>query len=761
VKSNIKKITNWLKQYRYVTRWVKQYRSQLLKLDKTKKTVILVTHQISRTGAPILVLNLAEKLKKYYTVIVLSVGGGELLEEFTNGCDLFIGPFTGKYSRQDFLCAFLKRVKKLHPINCAVVNSIVSTPILKTLWANDIPSLHLIHEFSSYTPPEMSFTESARFSSTQIFSSKLILDNALEHYPNLADKKPLIIPQGRCLPPIRKENNNEIYKEKLRISNILRPPGSRDNLFVVIGLGTVEMRKGVDLFIQCAHKVSKIQSKSPIRFVWLGDLKHDIGYSQYLPDQIKRLGIEHICEIAHQTNQINHVYEKSDLLFLSSRLDPLPLVSQDMMACAKPVICFDKATGLAEFLKHNPTVDQYVVDYMEVEAAASMIVKLANDQNEYQRVGKAFQCILDEKFNLDSYVKEIYKNCERIIALNESYNQDCQIIKESGMIDGGFFKCNSSEKKDIVKHYLLQFRSGILTNKPFPGFHPGIYAERNKILDRDPLADYIIKGKPSGPWMQEIITPGKLANKDLSSSISVPTALHLHLYYADMAGKILYRISQCKSRPDLFISVENHEGMNKIQEKLLNYGLEAKRFAIVPNRGRDIGPLLTEFGRELLDNYEIIGHIHSKKSEALQMPYYIEKWANFLYDNLLGASFPMMDIILKKMTQNANIGIVYPEDPHIVNWGGNKIIAQELLREMGISDPELFDNINFPIGTMFWARSAALEPLFSLGLKWQDYPCEPITIDGTLLHAIERLLPLIVNKSGYSTAVTHTRGICR
>ena len=51
--------------------------------------------------------------------------------------------------------------------------------------------------------------------------------------------------------------------------------------------------------------------------------------------------------------------------------------------------------------------------------------------------------------------------------------------------------------------------------------------------------------------------------------------------------------------------------------------------------------------------------------------------------------------------------------------------------------------IDFPVGTMFWARPEALAPLLRLGLNLDDYPDEPLPVDGTILHALERLLPLV------------------
>ena len=738
-----------------ITAWVNHYRPQLVHLDKSKKTVLLVTHEISRTGAPILVLNLAEKLRKYYTVIVLSLGGGTLFEEFTNACDLVIGPLMGEQGRHDFLSGFFRGLQEIHPIDCAVVNSIVSTPILKPLWENDIPVSHLVHEFSSYTRPETTFNESAFFSAKQIFSSNLLLENAVSDYPNLASKSPMVLPQGRCLPPINEQQSDEGGEERQRIDSILRPPGSPDNLFVVIGLGTVQLRKGVDLFLECAHKVSKLKSKVPIRFVWFGhgyNVKLDGDYSVYLHDQMKRSGIEQMCAITHETDQLDHVYETADLLFLSSRLDPLPLVSQDMMAHGKPVLCFEKATGLAEFLKDEPTVGSCVLDYMDVEGAASRIVGLANDHAEFQRVGKACEAVLGKTFNLDRYAEKIHEHCEELMTQEESAKEDRDTIQESGLFDEKFFRHHAAIDQLGIKAYMSLWASGLNHRKPIPGFHPGIYAERNQISKRDPFAEYIRQGKPAGPWVQEVITPVEVTDEDLKKA-QVPTALHLHLYYIEMADSILARIARCKSRPDLLISVSDQGAKDEVGKILSKYGLRAKRIAIVPNRGRDIGPLLTEFGREITDHYEIIGHLHSKKTVTIEDQGLVRTWADFLYGNLLGNEELMMDTILKSMGEDPTIGLVYPDDPYVVGWGDNKIITEKFLGKMKMLGVELFENINFPVGTMFWGRTKALKPLFDLKLEWSDYPEEPLPYDGSMLHAIERVLPIIIGGNCYKASL--------
>jgi lipopolysaccharide biosynthesis protein len=120
----------------------------------------------------------------------------------------------------------------------------------------------------------------------------------------------------------------------------------------------------------------------------------------------------------------------------------------------------------------------------------------------------------------------------------------------------------------------------------------------------------------------------------------------------------------------------------------------------------------------------------------------------------------MVDAILDGFASDGTLGLVFPEDPHLSDWNENRPIAEDLARRIGITGalPTHFD---FPNGTMFWARPAALQPLFSLGLKWEDYPPEPLPYDGTILHALERLLPFAAAKAGFRYATTFVPGSTR
>jgi lipopolysaccharide biosynthesis protein len=300
---------------------------------------------------------------------------------------------------------------------------------------------------------------------------------------------------------------------------------------------------------------------------------------------------------------------------------------------------------------------------------------------------------------------------------------------------------------------------GIGRKKPFPGFHPGIYLEQNNLdhLEIDPYSHFLQAGEPRGSWLRPVLTPKTIVAEVLDDT---KIALHIHVYYPDLLPEILQRLKANKVRPDLFISAPSLEAKLEILALLKAGNVEAVCVEVVPNRGRDIGPLLTAFGSELVKNYQIVGHIHTKKTVDVKDLEVGRKWFNFLLDNLLGgAAGNMADVIVGQMCLNPKFGLIFPDDSNVVGWDANEKPAQELALRLSLD--KLPKNINFPVGTMFWARSEVLAPLVNLCLKWEDYPAEPLPYDGSLLHALERIIPLVCENEGFEYAVTNVRGSTR
>lgn len=309
-----------------------------------------------------------------------------------------------------------------------------------------------------------------------------------------------------------------------------------------------------------------------------------------------------------------------------------------------------------------------------------------------------------------------------------------------------------------IRTYLRSWSAGINRRKLFPGFHPGIFQEESAQYSsgQDPLACYLRAGQPDGPWNYEVITSGEHA---AVTQPGLRVALHIHAYYPDLLSEILNQLNGNLTRPDLLISIPNEIALQEITKITSGYTGVIRAIRQVPNRGRDIGPFLQAFRDEILHDYEIVGHLHTKKTAWIKSERWSTAWRQLLLTNLLGGENKMADTILAKMASDGKIGIVFPDDPNLVDWGQNFPFALIIADKLGIQ--HLPTNINFPAGTMFWARVEAISPLLNLNLALEDLPAEPLAMDGSSLHAIERLLPLVVIHNGFKMAVTNVKGVSR
>jgi SAM-dependent methyltransferase/FMN phosphatase YigB (HAD superfamily) len=218
-------------------------------------------------------------------------------------------------------------------------------------------------------------------------------------------------------------------------------------------------------------------------------------------------------------------------------------------------------------------------------------------------------------------------------------------------------------------------------------------------------------------------------------------AVHLHLYYIDMADELLSHIAKMPFAFDLFITVVNREQAPFVEQKarqLCGSHLANLHVIIVPNRGRDIAAFFVALGSSY-QQYDYLCHVHSKKSLFTGT---VQKgWCDHLFESLFKDEDHLRRIF-GLFAANPKIGLVYPTTAKDIpywghSWLSNNRSAHELFSRLKV-EVDLSSYIDFPAGSMLWARSKALQPLFGLKLTFEDFPSEPIPNDGTLCHAIER-----------------------
>jgi hypothetical protein len=463
--------------------------------------------------------------------------------------------------------------------------------------------------------------------------------------------------------------------------------------------------------------------------------------------------------LAPAVSQPQLVYAQADLLLLSSRLDPFPLVAQEAMAAGLPVVCVEGATGTGEILQEDPVVRECVAPYLDVEAAAGIVQRMLDDPAWRADVGERNRGLVDRFFDIQEYGDAIEQVASEACAAKRQEVADREVIERSGVLEPAFLGCPLRPvlPEDLARWYVRLWASRAGPRKPFPGFHPGVYEELTGTLGRDPLAHYVLADQPAGPWRLRVIGPEEAGRAPIKRGRA---ALHIHVFYDEAVADLCERLNTNNAPVDLFITVPEETDLDDARRHWTAYRRGRVEFTVVPNRGRDIGALLTGLAHSPIWEYEFIGHLHTKRSTWLNNTKLVDYWRIFLLENTLGSEHPMMDTSLNALDSSPELGLIFPDDPYVLGWEESLPFAVRLAGQMGFqkSLPRAF---NFPVGTFFWARTAALRKLRELSLQWEDYPAEPLPSDGTILHALERLFPLVAAEAGYETAVSYVPGMTR
>lgn len=221
----------------------------------------------------------------------------------------------------------------------------------------------------------------------------------------------------------------------------------------------------------------------------------------------------------------------------------------------------------------------------------------------------------------------------------------------------------------------------------------------------------------------------------------------MHLFYEDLAVEIRSYLDNIPFGIDIYVSTTDDFKASVIRKSFAGWTRGAVHVRIAPNRGRDIASKLVCFA-DVYARYEYLLFVHGKKSHHASA---LGPWRHFLLESLTGSPAVVASIFQAFATQS-DLGIVAAQhfEPmrHWVNWGGNSQSASGLAARMGFK-LNLEAPLDFPSGSMFWARSAALRPLLDLNLRESDFQEEGGQTDETLAHAIERLFFYVAEHAGY------------
>lgn len=730
------------------------------KYNSAMKTVMIVCHEASRTGAPILGLRIAESLSSKFNVLVWLGKPGPLKEEFRKHVFLLIENDPG-YT--DIVWG-TREIRKKYKLSCGILNSVATSRFSSALFELKVPSVALIHEYADYMGAEvmqvLATANRVIFPATGVKQSA---DDLLLSSCNSLPRETAIRNQGMCILPAD-EKGESFSKESILMRLGIREGENKP--LVVMGCGWVQIRKGVEYFIHAAQ-LCKQMTQGPMRFIWIGggfNPSGDLHYSAWLQSQVKHSGLGEDVFFFEETKDLSPFFELADVFFLSSRLDPFPNVAIDAVKANVPIVAFERATGFTDFIKSHPTVG-VAVPYLDTHAAAKSIIYLASKGRASQTEHE--QTLIDDALSFDGYIDFLLKQCSIAIIKQGEIEAEATLLERFKLMTPGFhasgipnyvnYKTWHSEHTTLPGLsdeyvYAARWARGFRYAKSRVGFNDAIAEKQldcESVADSriTPLARWIETGKPLNTHR----THELILNKKLRSfKTCLKVAVHIHAYYVDGLSLLLSRMSAILPHVDIFITTTSKEKLSNVLDVCRKISdLHDMSFTpsclVTPNVGRDVGPFIMTL-KESMKSYDVVGHFHIKGTKQLKESI-VQQWQSFLFDTLLGQNGEAALEIFEQFDKSPDLGLVFQEDPCLPSWGGNYEYALGLATELGFAG-KLPDIPEYPTGNMFWARSVALKPLLKKDWQWADFPGEPIPYDGTLLHAIERITPVMCECAG-------------
>lgn len=376
---------------------------------KTRKNILFVCHESSRTGAPISLLTfikwIGEHTGQPFSIVIEK--GGDLDKAFSAlGPTRVIRPYRMNliqkvWSKVHYPSYVSFRLKSFleEPVGLVYHNTVSKGFFLYMLKRKiGCPVITHIHELEGV------------IQSTGISNVRWI-KRATDHYlaASRAVKENLIrnhhIPSSditvhyECVRPI---------PEHVETTRVLVPLKINESDFVVGGAGFVDQRKGFDIFLETARSLIREYHFSQFKFIWVGAFgrKKQKFVEKFIHEN--ELG-DFVCFLGEKKDPYS-IFRMFDLFFLTSREDPYPLVMLENAYLGIPVTGFRGSGGIDEFLEKNP---ELLIDMLTVRHASEKLIQFEKDRKMLKKYGGLLKKKVMENHLMERCGEKFYDNIKR------------------------------------------------------------------------------------------------------------------------------------------------------------------------------------------------------------------------------------------------------------------------------------------------------------------------------------------------------------
>jgi glycosyltransferase involved in cell wall biosynthesis len=355
------------------------------------KRVLVVTHDLSLSGAPIVLLELACYLKREgYFLVVASALDGALRESFEEaGIPIIVEPRLDNSENA---------VRLFSAFDIIVPSTVVLWPAIHIAASRGKPCLWLVHESEFGVEHISNCVKEAK----KAFGTADVVVFPAKRARQLYDKwsggsEHGVVYYGLSDPRLEVDsthNSSEVRDDKVRL----------------VSVGSVERRKGFDVLIKALLGLdARTRERLEAFFVGRLLIPEYVSEVQELARELPN--VRFIGEV--DRNAALKYIDQCDLFVCTSRQETGPIVVFEAMALEKPVIT-TRVGAAGELIQDGN--NGFLIDVDDVAGLQKLITELAQHPERRKEVGRRARQFYEQSLSIERYGSEIRQIIDRLIS---------------------------------------------------------------------------------------------------------------------------------------------------------------------------------------------------------------------------------------------------------------------------------------------------------------------------------------------------------
>lgn len=357
-----------------------------------KKSVLLVTHEMSRTGAPVVILDTAKVLiKNGYFVTIISPTNGPLLEEFLQeGIPVIISHELSFLQMKIESTEILKKGLDLdyfvRYFDKIIFNTATLYNFIKRYMNTNKKIIWWLHEGSETYKGIGDRIPKFLTENIEVYCVGQYAANQLQEYGFHYNPKILLYGVSDCA----KKSNKTVKTNKIRFLTV----------------GSINGRKGQQYLIEAIKNLPK-KYLEMAEFLIIGDS----AFGDSLGEKIKNNLIDYAKQVDNvkvsptvKREELFKIYETIDVLVLPSTDDPMPIVATESFMFRKICLC-SKNTGTASYIKDKE--NGFVFESENVAELTDKILYILKNIRELDNIKENGRKIFENYFDMSIFEKNI------------------------------------------------------------------------------------------------------------------------------------------------------------------------------------------------------------------------------------------------------------------------------------------------------------------------------------------------------------------